>query len=235
MRKVAALRLGRLLLDGPASAPCSLMAGPAGRSSDTSSGTKMKKTILSLLCVLAGPFLAKVDAATILRSDPVPSSIYGLGTYGQSFITPADVAYDHIAFSWLGDNSAPVASGTLFLMEWEWIGLPEDLSPERLGYIAQSTGIVNNAYVFDPSVQLDPNKQYWVYMGGPAQYAAIYHGPGAYGTPLYMVLGTPAYSRNEFQSASYVLTGNAVVPEPTSATLLALGGCAAFLRARRRR
>jgi hypothetical protein len=194
----------------------------------------MKKTILSLLCVLAGPFLAKMDAATILRNDVGPSSDFRFGTFGQTFVTPAGVAYDHIAFSWLGANSDPVASGTLFLMEWEWIGLPEDLSPERIGYIAQSTGIVNNAYVFDPSVQLDPNKQYWVYMGGPAQYAGIYIGPGTFGLPLYMVVSTPAYSQLNGQSASYVLTGNAVVPEPTAA-LLALGGCVALLSSRRRR
>lgn len=99
---------------------------------------------------------------------PVPVVVFDLkvGTTGtsfnfpqQSFTMPAGEPVTHLRFNWYDAAQAPVAFGTLYLLQGEYFGRPDALATNA-GVIARSTGVVDGAYVFDDAVTLYPGVQY---------------------------------------------------------------------------
>jgi hypothetical protein len=84
---------------------------------------------------------------------------------GQSLTTPGGGPWDHITFNFFSDVPAttPTAAGTLFLLSQEYLGTPADLSSSTPGFLAQSQSISGGMYIFDPSIALQPNTQYFFY------------------------------------------------------------------------
>jgi hypothetical protein len=51
----------------------------------------------------------------------------------------------------------------VFLLDREYAGRIADLSPAVEGFVAVSTSAVNDEYVFDSAVVVQPNTKYWFY------------------------------------------------------------------------
>lgn len=96
---------------------------------------------------------------------------------GQSFTTGNSTLYDRISISVytepggfadgtnssIGDASNPQADGSLFLLSGEYLGRAQDLSSTTAGFIAQSQSIAGGSWVFDSSVALEGNSEFWFY------------------------------------------------------------------------
>jgi len=85
--------------------------------------------------------------------------------FGQSFTTPSGGPWDDITFNFFSDFPAttPVAFGTAFLLDQQYLGTPSDLSASTPGFLGASTGITGGMYVFPTTLVLDPGVQYFVY------------------------------------------------------------------------
>jgi hypothetical protein len=89
---------------------------------------------------------------------------------GQSLTTPMGGPWNNITFDFLTSDATPIA-GALFILTQEYLGTPAALSSSTAGFVAQSTGIVNDEWTFAPSLTLAGNTQYWFY--GNAQLPKI--------------------------------------------------------------
>jgi uncharacterized protein (TIGR03437 family) len=100
------------------------------------------------------------------------------GFFGQSFTTPSSGPWFNVTFNFFSDQGqTPVALGTAYLFISPYTGSPADLNGQAVtaqslrarpharpqGFVAASTGVVNGAYVFPPSVVLQPNTTYYIY------------------------------------------------------------------------
>jgi hypothetical protein len=200
----------------------------------------MKFSLIALGTASISCLCAPALAATIVSNTSGGNLLGGSGYEGHSFTTPADNSYNTLSFSWLSPGgTTPLAAGNLFLLTNEYLSSPANLSASTPGFVAQSTGIVNNAYIFNPSVTINPLTQYWVYMGGVSALA----GGGFGGNTL---PGGQAYEQfgsstgNYFSSGggsldfNFTLSGNVAaapstsVPEPFTIIGTIIGGTAAF-------
>src|ERR1044071_6225742 len=89
--------------------------------------------------------------------NPVQS---GPAPLAQSITLPAGGSFNHIRFRWTPFPGAPPISGTLYVIDQEFLG---PLSPLATvpGLVARSTGIDGGEYVFDPAVILTGETKYW--------------------------------------------------------------------------
>ena len=114
----------------------------------------------------------------------------GTGTWnyaGQSFLIGDKATYDHLRFHWYTFQRTPAAFGTLTLLTQEYLGLPRDLSPTTPGFVARSTRIEANVYVFGETVSISGAQRYWAYTDINGAFAAsfdqdIYSGGDMYVT-----------------------------------------------------
>lgn len=175
---------------------------------------------------------------TIISNTGATSTLGSDGHMGHGFTMPDNGPYNRIHWSWLKvDQTTRIAAGNLFLLTEEYLGNPANLSPLTPGYIAESIGISNNAYVFDASVILQPLTQYWVYMGNDAELAG---GSYSFGNPYPGGKAYETFSRNEFWNNgdgldfNFILSGTSI-PEPASLLLISLGMSACVSRTTRTR
>jgi hypothetical protein len=160
------------------------------------------------------------------------------GYFGESLATPDGGPWSGLTFNFYSNTppTTPLAVGTAFLLSLEYLGTPAGLSSSTPGLLGQSTGISSGAYVFDPSLTLQPNTTYYIYENA----LAINTGSataGASGSHIYFALSdTTNFFSGDIGRANFQLSGEAA-PEPSTFALLAtgLGGMGFALRRRRRR
>ena len=89
---------------------------------------------------------------------------------GQSVLTPSG-AWNAISFNFydtVGDfQGVPfavgpkLAYGGLYILTQAYVGLPSGLSGSTVGFVAVTSTIVGSTWIFDPSVVLQGNTQYY--------------------------------------------------------------------------
>jgi len=94
---------------------------------------------------------------------------------GQSFTTGPATQYSDITFSFYADSATNPATNAFadadqqyLLLSSEYLGTNGALSNATPGYLATTLTTTNNQWVFDPSVTLMGNTQYWLYGTGDA-------------------------------------------------------------------
>jgi hypothetical protein len=107
-----------------------------------------------------------VDNTTALAG----ASSGGVGTdnwAGQSLTVPGTGRYNNLAFNWYAYwepvKGSPVAFGTLYLLNEEFLGLPGDLSTSTAGFVARSRPAAGGQYLFEPGVTIAAGVRYWFY------------------------------------------------------------------------
>jgi hypothetical protein len=186
-------------------------------------------TLAALLVTAALPSSSSGAAAVVILSNNAgTTTLGGSGYEGHSFTVPADSAYNKLTFSWISSNRVTrLAAGNLFLLTQEYLSTPAGLSSATPGFVAESITVASSAYVFSPSVTINPSTQYWVYMGDDASLAGggyIFSNPFA-GGKAYEQFSSPF--QNYFNNGAsldfnFVLSGEPV-PEPAAWCLAALG------------
>lgn len=196
----------------------------------------------SRLAPRARPFAAAVVAlatfgvAAIARADTIATNTSGgFGTsnfaFGQSLTTPGGGPWNSIAFNFYLFPATSYASGNLYLLDHQYLGTLANLSSEtNLGVATASA----NVWTFNPSVTLQANTQYWLYMGATS------------GTPLLWGSGDPVSGGNKYAASAagtygseatndmaFTLSGSQASPGPVpgagllSYFVLGFGGAAA--------
>jgi hypothetical protein len=235
------------------------------------------------------PLAPRASQAQVIAEQTAGSSDgSNIGIYfGQSITTATGGPYTNITFNFFdnvflgftpiirdangnfvsGDQpiyaDVPLARGSLFILDREYLGTIGNLNASTPGFVAQSQSATNDIYSFDPLKILQGGTQYFLYSNGDMREAAD---PRARSTPRYaggnIYAGGQAYSyspqffgagaQNTFEARPTVdlnfrLSGTPVnvttpttpgaVPEPSE--WLAMGMAAAsvgglMLRARRK-
>jgi hypothetical protein len=98
--------------------------------------------------------LAEVTAGTTATSN---------NYVGQSVIIPGRGAFNRIRFNWFHRGTDPIAFGTLYVLDREFLGTPGDLSASTPGFVARSGAVGEGQYIFHPGVVLKAGQQYWFY------------------------------------------------------------------------
>jgi hypothetical protein len=173
---------------------------------------------------------------------------------GQSVTTPGGGPWNNLTFNFFfggGIFPSPTAAGTLFLLSQEFSVIqnpfsatPNDLSSATPGYIAQSQSISGGRYVFDSSVTLLPNTQYFFYYDSPmtsgGALASVFN--GYLGGQYYQaIISAAPIAPVPTQDWDFLLSGDVVVsapppsavPEPASLLLLGTGIAALVFKRRR--
>jgi len=184
-------------------------------------------------CALGLALTTHVAAAATIASytagmDP-PSNSF---EWGESFTTPGGGPWNGLQFIFYADAppTTPDAGGIAYLLSSEYLGTPGNLSSSTPGFIAQSTGISANMYVFNPSVTLNANTEYWVYETAALNITGTSVGAGTPGEHAYGSNG------NNFVSlpaavANFTLSGSLApaVPEPSTIALMGIALVAGVL------
>ena len=156
------------------------------------------------------------------------------GWFGESFTTPGGGAWNNITFNFYSDLDAttPYALGTLYLFDQVFTGVPSTLSSSDVGFIANATSVVNNVWIFDPSIVLQPNTQYAVYSDTPFSAGSITGGETVDYASAYMYFVNEQDQTGYFpftNTANFSLGGTSisdaspVVPEPGTTSMLSMG------------
>ena len=192
------------------------------------------------VCLAAGG----AGAAVITENLTLPETTEGIPAMGQSVTTPSGGPWSQITFNYYegGDTPAgeyfldfggdPFAIGDLFLLSQAYFGNHDNLSSSTTGYLAKSTGTQADGsgleWTFAAEVTLQADTQYWFYMDSyPGEVLGI---NAAYsGGDMYYAWAAP-YRLSSPSDARFQLEG---VPEPSTLTLLALGGMAVIRKRRK--
>jgi len=81
---------------------------------------------------------------------------------GQS-VTIRQGPFNSLRFSWQRSVGQPSATGRVFLLSQEYLGPVADLSTSVDGFVATSTSVVDDEYVFDNTITVQPGTRYWFY------------------------------------------------------------------------
>jgi len=201
----------------------------------------MRRAIGFLAAVILFTASSRPASADILVQNTSGSAGIATAYFGESFTTPTGGPFTNIAFNFYSDipATAPVAGGTAFLLSQEYLGSPSALGVGTSGFLAASTSIVNNQYVFGASLVLQGGTKYYLYenaiittsggagiAGGNTYFATT-------ATSNFAALRVPGSTA--LQASNFLLSGNAV-PEPSSLALCGVAGVVGLVvgRARRR-
>jgi hypothetical protein len=135
---------------------------------------------------------------------------------GQSVTLPGGGPFNNLRFNWYAFSGDPVAFGTLYLLTAEYLGLPGDLSPATVGYVARSQSIVGHEYRFAPGVTVSGGAQYRFYTDTQGSFVTSFTGSTYPGGDMY-VTGVPTLGFHKalaapgvFLDANFRLQGAAV-------------------------
>ena len=144
--------------------------------------------------------------------------------FGQSFTTPSGGPWDDITFNFFSDFPAttPVAFGTAFLLDQQYLGTPSDLSASTPGFLGASTGITGGMYVFPSSLVLDPDVRYFVYENALIATDAVSGGSFITGELTYTSISASGDFGPVGNGPNFALSGTVVsgVPEPCPLMIL---------------
>lgn len=219
----------------------------------TKKSTKRAARTLQAALVLAAAFTGTEAMAGVIVEHIPPNPITGGEYYyGQSVKTPTtgEGPWNNIQFNYYGWdndwNTIPLAFGTLYLLDREYLGTPYDLSSAS-GLLATATTTDNQYWKFESGVTLAEGTKYWFYTdsSGKAKLNNASSRPWEQYADgdLYKSDGDPTYPivfRSEVNT-DMVFTlqtdsgGGASVPEPASLTLCGVLSLAGLAFARRRR
>jgi hypothetical protein len=146
---------------------------------------------------------------------------------GQSFTTGPALEYSNLSFNFyqwdVGLPAYAPATQTYFLLNKEFLGRNDQLSAATPGFMATTTGVSGDQWVFDPSVTLLGNTQYWLYGNGSYDVSTL--GTFAVGSTysggqLYASGGGPenAFSAESGYDLAFTINSG-LVPEPASLEL----------------
>ena len=197
---------------------------------------RLSKSIVgAVIAACAAPSHAEV-IQEILHGDDVLTI-----ALGQAIRIQSGPSWDHLSFNWFDGSGNPTAAGSLFLLDQQYLGTPDDLGSATPGFIAETRTISGGVYYFEPNVQLSPGTLYYFYTTTPVETTGhqgdddynkkflkaveagerlpVDPGPcagGGVGCQAYIALSTttPFYEFPPRNDADFVLSGNAIVPEP---------------------
>jgi len=144
----------------------------------------MRLSLVSLLACFAASALAgcggKSATAPSSSSSPpliqtildlvIPNPVrVGPAKLAQSITIPAGAALNNIRFRWTPSSDAPPLTGSLYIIDREYLGPLSALSTAP-GLVARSTRIESGEYVFEPTVTLAGGTQYWFGSDSPVGY-----------------------------------------------------------------
>jgi hypothetical protein len=198
----------------------------------------MRDKLIATILVSATLVYPAVTWADVVLEQLIQSGGSGTAALGQSLTTPIGGPWNNLTFNWFDTGGAPntgvptpIANGTLFLLNQQYLGTPGALSAATPGYISQSQSIAGGMYLFSSSLIVQPNTTYFFYTNqtvpnnsgdGDVIAGSAYGDIGSGGT----------YVSFNGIDARFRLQGS-VIPEP-SGILLAVSGLAAGLWGRRR-
>jgi hypothetical protein len=184
-------------------------------------------------------------SASLALSDTLASATAGLQEtvttyyFGQAFTTVSTGGpWNNITFNFYAfGTTTPLAAGTAFLLNQQYLGTPNALSSSTPGYLDSTSTIINGTYMFDSALVLQTNTQYWLYENVLIQ---PYLGLNNAGTYYAANAGTNAFTISQ-HSTNYLVTGTTrsivppATPAPSTLLLMLIGlGCAVPYAARNR-
>lgn len=129
----------------------------------------------------------------------------GTGTWnyaGQSVTIPGSGSFAGVRFNWYTFHGTPTAFGTLYVLDRDFLGLPDDLGPSTPGYVGHAAAViegnpgvlddVKGEYVFPAGMTLRAGTRYWFYTSKQGNLVTsfdtdIYAGGDAYLAGYYAV------------------------------------------------
>jgi hypothetical protein len=185
--------------------------------------------------VLLGSW-ANPTRADIITSFTAGTANASSNFIGQEVTTPSGGPWNNLTFNYFSNVPAttPSASGHVFLLTQTYTGTPHGLNTLTPGFVAESTGIVANKYVFDSGVTIQPNHSYYFYNdSNPAESGS---NSVESGFPLFFAGSADGnYGPLAGPEANFSLAGTPVstsaVPAPPAVVLVGMGaGCVALRR-----
>ena len=190
--------------------------------------------MVAALCLFA---LHREVTAELLIVEQLVSDTTSENIPGQSLTTGLGGPWNNLQFNWFDDLGAPQAFGTLFILTQEYTGEPLDLSSATPGYVTSAVPNIPGTDYVPPSpiIELQPSTTYYFYANAhpPDPVKVATNDPLALARAYEASSPFVAVSGSDF---AFSLTG-AVVPEPSTIALAALGfiGLIAFAWRRRKR
>ena len=178
--------------------------------------------------------------AGVLQSNVGGTDPNSTAFFAESFTTPTGGPFDDLFVAFFADSAGntPFASGTIFLLSSLYTGTPNALTTSTPGFIAASTGVVGNEWMFAPSVTLASSTQYFFYTTSSIPTLTFLGGNGTAETAYFAPTGTSNFTSTTTTANYEVLgdvAGSGSVPEPGTFLLLGVGASLLLIGLLRRR
>lgn len=215
----------------------------------------MTRTTLLTICAVMMTITGMVQAATIFDtlagtgSDPGAAEIFKDSWMGQSFTTDAACALQSVVLGMQDQYQSPTAvlDNKFFVRLYAADGENNTPGSLLLTLTGNASPAATGNYIYVGTCGLSANTTYWVVAGDTGANTYPYHwgfdyydlgvaGPASIGTTTFSPDGSgqlPYWHAPYFSDKYYAMQVNAIVPEPATLSLLALGGLAVLRRKRK--